>query len=285
LVLLSPPQETMAAPTEQRDEGGIFGTQREDLWWVPPTIIAIGFTAFIVYSTWAAWVGEHFFTGLPEAAAAAQGTNYLSPFYSPCLLQGCEHGFLAGVIPLEIGTISPAFFILWAPLGFRATCYYYRKAYYRSYFADPPACAVDEPRDDYQGETSFPFILQNIHRYFLPFSLALVGFLTYDAILAFKFSGGWGIGVGSIVLSLNAILLATYTFGCHSLRHLVGGGKDCFTCDEGDETVAKKSWDFVTFWNENHMLWAWLSLFWVAFADLYVRLVSMGVIQDLHIVF
>jgi hypothetical protein len=275
----------MAAPTEPQDEGGIFGTQRKDLWWVPPAIIAVGFTAFIVYSTWAALVGEHFYTGLEAAASAAQGTHYLSPFYSPCLAQGCEHGFLAGLIPIDASVITPAFYILWAPLGFRATCYYYRKAYYRSYFADPAACAVEEPRDDYKGETAVPWILQNIHRYFLPFALALVFFLSYDAVLAFKFDGGWGIGVGSIVLALNAILLSTYTFGCHSLRHLVGGGEDCMTCDEGDETAQKKAWGFVTFWNENHMLWAWLSLFWVAFADLYVRLVSMGVIHDIRIVF
>ncbi len=54
--------------------------------------------------------------------------------------------------------------VAWAPGGFRATCYYYLKAYYRSYFRDPVACAMPESRRSYVGETAFPFILNNLHR-------------------------------------------------------------------------------------------------------------------------
>ena len=62
----------------------------------------------------------------------------------------------------------PAGFI--APLVilcFRGTCYYYRKAYYRVFFADPPGCAVGEARSNYCGETRFPFVFQNLHRFFM----------------------------------------------------------------------------------------------------------------------
>ena len=62
--------------------------------------------------------------------------------------------------------ISPAIIVLVVPLGFRLTCYYYRKAYYRSLLLSPPACAVREPRRRYTGETRFPLIMQNVHRWF-----------------------------------------------------------------------------------------------------------------------
>jgi hypothetical protein len=58
------------------------------------------------------------------------------------------------------------------PAGFRLTCYYYRRAYYRSWWLSPPACAVAGPRRRYTGETRFPLLGQNVHRYF--FYVALV---------------------------------------------------------------------------------------------------------------
>ncbi len=311
------PEETMATPAKDgTQEEGIFGTQRKDLWWVQPLVIAIGFTAFIVYSTYRGVYGH-----LPAALqlsvdpslvpAAAQGIysgaiteqvaqtrgwshipHYLSPFYSPCLAQGCMHGFLAGVIPFTVASITPALYILWAPLGFRATCYYYRKAYYRAYFADPAACAVEEPRHDYKGEAKGLLILQNFHRYFLPFALLLVIFLSYDAIFSFEFTNAatgateYGISLGSLILTMNVVLLGGYTFGCHALRHLVGGGKDCMTCPKGAVSAMKegasyRSWKIVSWFNKRHMLWAWLSLFWVAFTDLYVWLITSGTLDPI----
>ena len=71
--------------------------------------------------------------------------------------------------------LSPALLILIFPLGFRLTCYYYRKAYYRGFWASPPACAVAEPHAKYTGETRFPLILQNIHRYFFYFAVLVAG--------------------------------------------------------------------------------------------------------------
>ena len=60
-----------------------------------------------------------------------------------------------------------------SPACFRFTCYYYRGAYYKAFWADPPACAVGEPRKSYRGENSFPLILQNVHRYFLYVAVAV----------------------------------------------------------------------------------------------------------------
>ncbi len=278
----------MATKAEDVHESGLFGTQRTDRWWVAPLIISIGFTILIIYSLYAMFaVGPH--QVAPEDAVSA-GNELLSPLYSPCLVDGCV-GPLAGVLPASIAgiPITPALYILWAPLGFRATCYYYRKAYYRSYFADPAACAVEEGRgEEYKGESGFPWILQNIHRYFVPFALLLIVFLSYDAIMSMIFHTGgsttFGVSIGTLVLTINVVLLAGYTFGCHSLRHLVGGRLDCFTCPSGTrqrkERSSYKGWKLVSWFNQRHMLWAWISFFWVMFSDLYVRLVASGVIND-----
>ena len=36
----------------------------------------------------------------------------------------------------------------------------------------------------------------------------------------------FGIGVGTIILAINVVLLTSYTLGCHAMRHLVGGSFD-----------------------------------------------------------
>jgi len=237
-----------------------FGaTMRRDAWWLEllPVIVVLG--AFSVYATWRAFEAAHYEWG-----------PYLSPFYSP-------------LIKISWWPFSPAILILWGPLGFRATCYYYRKAYYRSFLLDPPACAVGEPRGHkYRGERAFPLVLQNIHRYFLYVALIFLIILWYDAIRAFWFDGRFGIGIGSLVLLANIILLSLYTFSCHSLRHLVGGNVDCFSCVAlGGQRQA--SWRVASFLNERHGLFAWLSLFSVGLSDLYIRLLATGVISDLRL--
>jgi hypothetical protein len=174
--------------------------------------------------------------------------------------------------------LSPAFLILWVPGGFRATCYYYRKAYYRSFFQSPPACAVRDAAKSYSGETRFPFLLQNLHRYFFYLSLVILAFLWWDAILAFRFPEGFGLGVGTIVLVVNAALLSLFSFSCNSCRHVCGGYLNSFHSAPGKF----KTWTLVTRLNEKHMEYAWVSLIWVALTDLYVRLLSMGVISDLR---
>ncbi|MSS70032.1 MAG: succinate dehydrogenase [Candidatus Latescibacteria bacterium] len=250
----------MAEVTEVAGRIGFGETLRRDAWWVAPLATALGLGAFGVYSFWAALQGNHY-----------ESSPYLSPFYSPLIL-------------VDWWKFSPAFLILWAPLGFRATCYYYRKAYYRSYFLDPPACAVGEFRDGkYKGETAFPFILQNLHRYMLIPALALIAFLWHDAYNAFFFSDGLHMGVGSLVLTANAFLLSGYTLGCHSLRHLVGGRLDCFSCATLGN-FRHGIWEKQSVLNRFHMGWAWTSLFMVGFSDVYVRLLSMGVVTDVRLI-
>jgi hypothetical protein len=230
-------------------------TMRRDAWWVAPLITAIVFGGFGIYATYRAFENKFY-----------ESAPYLSPFYSPLL-------------HFSWWRLSPAILILWAPLGFRTTCYYYRKAYYRAFFWDPPACAVGEPRKGYSGETRFPFILQNLHRYFFYFATILLVSLWYDAIVAFIFNGHFGIGVGSIILLVNVTLLSLYSLSCHSFRHVVGGGLDAFSkCP-----TRFMLWSKATALNNNHMLWAWMSLFSVALADLYVRLVASGAITDVRV--
>ena len=109
-----------------------------------------------------------------------------------------------------------------------------------------------------------------------------MGFLWYDAILAFSLDGHFFVGVGSLVMLANVILLSIYTLSCHSLRHLAGGSVDCFSC----ATFGKpryKAWQWLTILNERHMWFAWMSLISVGLADLYVRLVASGAIQDVRI--
>jgi hypothetical protein len=88
-----------------------------------------------------------------------------------------------------------------------------------------------------------------------------------------------GVSVGTIVLTTATVLLALYTFSCHSLRHLVGGNVDCFSCVAGGQ-ARYKLWRGTTRLNEHHMLWAWTSLFGVSFADFYVWMVASGRISD-----
>src|SRR5712671_2022903 len=201
-----------------------FGvTTRRDRWWVKPLLVFLGLSAFVVYSTWAAFQGDHYRYG-----------NYLSPMYSPELFGDPAHAWFGprpGWWPGWL-VFSPAFLILWAPAGFRFTCYYYRGAYYKSFWADPPACAVGEPRKSYLGERFFPLIMQNAHRYFLYVAMIFLLFLVHDVWKALWFTDAatgkttFGIAVGTLVLAANVVFLSGYTFGCHSLRHLAGGFLD-----------------------------------------------------------
>ena len=254
-----------------------FGeTMRRDRWWAQPAIVFVILTSFIVYATWAAFQGEHYSYG-----------PYLSPFYSPELFGSSPHAWFGPKPAWWPGWLvfSPALLILPFPGLFRVTCYYYRGAYYKAFWADPPACAVGEPRTLYRGESAFPLIVQNIHRYFLYVALLFLLVLSYDVFQAFWFTDpvtgeeSFGLGVGTRVLAGNVTLLGGYTLGCHSMRHIVGGYLDRLS----RAPVRKRLYDCSSCLNRVHMRWAWASLFSVAFADLYVRLCSMGVWTDLRI--
>jgi hypothetical protein len=245
-----------------QDRGGFAKSERRDSWWVEivPVIIVLG--GFGLYATFRAFENGFFEWG-----------PYLSPFYSP-LIDAQHHWW----------KWSPAFLILGGPAGFRATCYYYRKAYYRAFFLDPPSCAVNDlGHKSYKGETAFPFILQNIHRYFFYLALVFLAFLWYDVVRAFNWNGTFGVGVGTLVMLTNVILLSLYSFSCHSWRHIIGGKLDCFSCS-ASANARHSGWKLTSKLNENHMLFAWMSLFSVGLTDLYIRLVACGVITDIKLI-
>jgi hypothetical protein len=270
----------MATDAATLREHGFGETQRRDAWWAGPLATALVLGGFVVYTTFRIFQNAYFQFGHGvEGTLDPEHSYLLSPMYSPLLP-------IQKWLPWVPTWVSPAMFILWMPGGFRLTCYYYRKAYYRAFFLDPPACGVGEPRNQYAGETRL-LLFQNIHRYFLYVALVFIVILGYDAIESFIWptaDGGhtFGVSVGSIVLTTGATLLAGYTFSCHSLRHLVGGNIDCFSCVAGGQ-MRYKLWKGTTRLNEHHMLWAWTSLFGVTLADLYVWMVASGRIHDLRL--
>ena len=233
-------------------------------WWVGPITVTTVLTGFGIY----VMVMILFFE-------RGEYANYLSPFYSP-------------PVPSPLPDwLSPAIFVLWIPLGFRATCYYYRKAYYRAFFWDPPACSSKaqqrEPRsaENYRGERNV-FVWNNVHRYFLYGSFVVLAFLTLDTVRAFLPDGSFGITVGSLIFLVNVTLLWMYSLSCHSLRHLIGGRVDCYSCVSGGKGRLK-AYSWLSVLNRQHGLWAWLSLFSVLLADIYVRLLLGDAITDLRI--
>lgn len=255
-------EQAAAVPPPSR-----FGaTHRTDNWWASPMAVVLGLTTFGIY------VNFRVFQGVFYAIEGPATAHILSPFYSPLILwDGMPHW------------LSPAMLILWAPAGFRLTCYYYRKAYYRAFFLDPVACGVGEPRrKNYLGERGI-LILQNVHRYFLYFAIAFIFILAWDVIKAMMWPDGFGVSVATLILLLNTVFLGLYTFSCHSLRHLVGGRIDCFSC-AAMGGARHKAWKGVSKLNVNHMLWAWISLFTVMLADLYVWMVSSGEWVDFRII-
>lgn len=254
-----------------------LGTSRRDLWWVQPLAILLVLGAFGVYATWAAFQGENYTFG-----------PYLSPFYSPELFGGSPHAIF-GVQPAWWPgwlRFSPALLILPFPLFFRLTCYYYRGSYYKAFWADPPACAVGEPRKKYLGERYLPLILQNVHRYFMYVAVGFILILAWDVWKSFWWldeataTHRFGLGLGSLILAVNVVCLAGYTLGCHSLRHVVGGWRDQFS----KRPFFRKPYRCVTCLNDKHHRWAWVSLFTVGFSDIYIRLLATGVIHDLRII-
>ncbi len=262
---------TLATRISAPVDGARLGaTQRADAWWVGPLATALGLGAFIVYATLRAFSNVDYHLG--EGTEVLPDHAYLlSPFYSPLI-----------VLPWLPAWLSPAVLILWAPGGFRVTCYYYRKAYYRAYFLDPPACAVGEARGHrYLGETRL-LLFQNLHRYFMYLALIFLVILSTDIVYSCIWPDGFGISVGTLILLANVALLAVYTFSCHSLRHLVGGNVDCFSC-VALGGARYRLWTGVSVLKRNHMLWAWMSLFSVAFADFYVWMAASGRLTDLRI--
>ena len=257
-------------PLPVRRGGPEVMTLRQDRWWTSVVVTVSMLTAFVVYATWAAFQNRYYYVG------ASMHRDLLSPLYSPCIVNACGPGASHGV-KLSVWNFSPALLVLAIPGGFRLTCYYYRRAYYRAFWGSPPACAVTDAHATYTGETRLPLVLQNVHRYFFYLAFLVNIVLTIDAVLAFSEPGrGIGVSVGTLVLCVNAALLWLYTLSCHACRHLCGGGLRSFS----DHPLRARLWRWLTPLNARHMQIAWVSLIVVALTDVYVRLVASGSITD-----
>jgi hypothetical protein len=291
-------QLTTVAPTH-----GFGATTRRDAWWAGPLATFLGLLAFLIYANYIVFFVPGYFEIRQDKADFFKADNppvapYLAPFHSPLIYDAqSPHAWFHQAKPgwWFLPFFSSAMLILIFPAGFRLTCYYYRKAYYRSFWADPPGCAVGEPewRKNYLGENHWPLLAQNIHRYFLYAAIVVLLFLLWDAVYAFywpvvregKVVGHTiGMGLGTLIMWINVALLAGFTFGCNSLRHLVGGRLNCFSCPNniGQVTGRYKAWHWVTWFNERHMLWAWVSLISVGFTDFYIRMCAAGYWKDVR---
>lgn len=259
------PASGVGGPTRARIE---TRTLRQDRWWLYPLTTFVVFSAFVVYATIRAFMGSRYYDA-----------PYLSPFYSPCL-GDCVEGASDFGQPFSWWPLSAALIILIFPLGFRMTCYYYRKAYYRSFWLSPPACGVAEPHAKYTGESRFPLVLQNVHRWFW-YAAVLIGIvLTFDTVLAFRPAegepDGIHMGLGTVLMIVNVVFIWAYTLSCHSCRHIVGGRLRHFS----KHPVRYKLWGWVSRLNQRHATYAWASLFSIWLVDLYVLLLSSGAFDD-----
>jgi hypothetical protein len=108
--------------------------------------------------------------------------------------------------------------------------------------------------------------------------LAFNVILSADAVIAFRnHAGQWGhMGLGTLILVVNAVLLWVYSLSCHACRHITGGRLRNFS----KHPVRYWMWTQVSKLNVRHMQYAWISLYWVLFTDLYIRLVASGAISD-----
>lgn len=267
----APPLVQPAANTAPALKTNELGhTERIDNWWLEPVLAVTALVSFSIYVFWAVMQNEYYEIG-----------PYLSPFYSPNVKEWFPALFA------QMPWLSPAYFVLWAPLLFRGTCYYARRVYYRSFFLTPPACATGPSQtvsDIYSGERKFPLVFLNLHRYFFIVAAVLALFHWKHFIDAFFYEQGMGVGVGTLVVFVDALFLTLYVFSCHSWRHLLAGKMDCFTCSHFTENrhAAYKRQSLL---NEKHGLYFWISLATVWFADIYIRQVAMGNWTDIIYIF
>jgi hypothetical protein len=245
-------------------------TLRTDPWWNRGRVVATLLTIWVGYATFRVFTGHWYF--VPQY-------HYLTPFYSPCVSGECVPGSasLGTWIPAIPPIIPYAFVSLPFVLGFRLTCYYYRGAYYRAFWRSPAACAVREPHATYSGETKLPLITFNLHRFFFYMAVLISILNTYDMVQAFRGpNGSFGIGLGSLVILANVILLWAYTLSCHSCRHITGGRLKNFS----KHPVRYWIWTQISRLNKKHMQLAWTTLCTLMLTDLYILLVAANAFPD-----
>jgi hypothetical protein len=258
-----------AAPAKTRAQI-TAGTLRRDNWRRAPAVTAVLLTIWVAYATVHVFIGHWYW--VPKY-------HYLTPFYSPCISGECAPGSssLGQWFPAVPPIIPYALVSLPFVLGFRLTCYYYRRAYYRAFWQAPVACAVREPHARYTGETRFPLILQNLHRFFFYLVVLISVLNTYDVVQAFRGpNGSFGLGLGTLIMLGNVVLLWAYTLSCHSCRHITGGRLRNFS----SHPVRYWIWTQVSRLNARHMQLAWTTLGTLMLTDLYIWLLAAGVFND-----
>ena len=260
------------------EKTGLFATFRTDKWWIQPLLMGSVLIGFGIYTILVLLLEHGFLLNgdyeneliyyNDKTSEKANGAHYISPISSPG--PDAVPEFIKELLVTDGSWMLPATLLfIWAPLGFRATCYYGRRVYYRALLANPIAIAVDKPIKSYSGENSFPFILQNVHRYFLYLAILLAILHIYHAAESFIFDGGFGIGFGSLLLTIDALFLSLYVSSCHSLRNLMGGNIDCLSCAN---YVKKKGTSWVSYLNQFHGTYFWISLISIMAADFYIRI-------------
>jgi hypothetical protein len=161
-----------------------------------------------------------------------------------------------------------------------------RRVYYRTFFASPTACWVDEPDINkaigYQGERRM-FLFNNLHRYFLYAAMIIILIKWWDVTHTMHFHSaahdGYGLSIGTFVMGFEAFLLTMYVTSCHALRHLAGGMLDRWTSKIS--RVRGALFGKISIANRSHGFWFWTSLTFVFLGDIWVLLVAEGRVNDM----
>ena len=262
---------------------GLGRTNRIDNWWSQPIAMGIGLTAALLYTFWRLFLyGTEAANGASLISYELHGSTVMSPIFSPNVLEWDVFGLNTWDHP---SWVNAAVLVLWIPFGFRGTCYYMRRVYYRTFFASPTACWVDEPDINraigYKGEKRL-FIFNNLHRYFLYAAMVILVIKWWDVTHTMQFHStehnGYGVSIGTFVMAIEAFLLTMYVTSCHALRHLAGGMLDRWTT--GISRVRGRLFKRISILNRSHGFWFWTSLAFVFLGDLWVLAVAEGHIND-----
>ena len=259
---------------------GLGRTNRIDNWLRQPLAMGIALTAAMIYTA------VRLFLYPDTIHYEVNGATVMSPIFSPNVLEWKLFGLKEWGETDAPSWVNAAILVLWIPFGFRGTCYYMRRVYYRTFFASPVACWVDEPEINkkigYKGEKRL-FIFNNLHRYFLYAAMIILAIKWWDVTHTLHFTEGaaqgWGICIGTLVMGFEAFLLTMYVTSCHALRHLAGGVLDRWT-----SPIAKlrgKLFGRISVLNRSHGFWFWTSLTFVFLGDLWVLAVDAGMVSDM----
>jgi hypothetical protein len=259
---------------------GLGRTNRIDNWLRQPLAMGIALTAAMIYTA------VRLFLYPDTIHYEVNGATVMSPIFSPNVLEWELFGLKEWGETDAPSWVNAAILVLWIPFGFRGTCYYMRRVYYRTFFASPVACWVDEPEINkkigYKGEKRL-FIFNNLHRYFLYAAMIILAIKWWDVTHTLHFTEGaaqgWGICIGTLVMGFEAFLLTMYVTSCHALRHLAGGVLDRWT-----SPIAKlrgKLFGRISVLNRSHAFWFWTSLTFVFLGDLWVLAVDAGMVSDM----